>query len=153
MLVLSMKYFFRRLEMWDKKNKRICEWHLGSFSNGLTQNRKRQTFRLLRLRKKMMLSSLDVWICECSLFHFRCYQLCRCVETGAQIPRKRIHNISFKNSEAVGFLFWYRDRNEKKVDFGQKKRTVCVLFSKCSNCIQEAGECGVGWFLEKEETS
>jgi len=37
--------------------------------------------------------SLDVWICECGLFHRRCYQQCRCAETGAPMPRK-------------GFMMW-----------------------------------------------
>lgn len=129
MLILSTKYFVRRLEMWSKKNKRICEWHLGmnQFSNGLTQNRKRQTFRLLRLREKMMLSSLDVWICECSLFHFRCYQLCRCVGTGAQIPRKRICNVSFKNSEAVGFFILIQRQKWKESGFWTEKEN-CLCF-------------------------
>lgn len=76
-----------------------------------------------------MLSSLDVWICECSLFHFRCYQLCRCVGTGAQIPRKRICNVSFKNSEAVGFFYSDTETEMKRKWVLDRKRELFVFCS------------------------
>lgn len=117
----------------------------------LDTNQKKVDFRIAPGKGKMMPSSL--------IGGFVCVVFSVCgvtsyvdVQEQELRTQKKTHSMCPLNTPRLLIFYSDRDKNEK-VFFGQKTGTVCVLFSKYSNCIQEAGERGAGWFLQKQETS